>query len=524
MSFGAEVRRRLQLAAAGCAVVLVTLLVLVAAGASFLLEADRWIGEPIAGLARDHAWLESLSQVVAQATRPVWLTIVAVGVAMLLVVRGFRRPATWLVLVMTGCWTSTVLLKWLVGRERPDYALATLSDGSFPSGHSSSIACAAGVTLVLATLFVRRRSQRRLVVGLVGSVAFVVGLDRLLLGVHWPSDVVAGFALGALWVLAAAALADPTPRPASVEPMPNARPGTRHLAVILNPIKVDDPAAFRALVDRRAADLGWSEPEWFETTVEDPGRSMAHAAAIADAELVVVCGGDGTVRTVCAELAGTGIPVGVVPAGTGNLLARNLALPLYLNAAVEVALNGQDRAIDIVRVAGDGIEVDEHFLVMAGMGFDAAIMEGANDQIKAKVGWLAYVVAGLRHLMFPAVRVDISIDDEPFTRHRARTIVVGNVGFLQAGLPLLPDASIDDGRVDVVLVNPARFLSWLRVVVRIVGRRKKVDGTVNRMTGRKVVIKAAHDTPRQIDGDAIGAGTELVCECLPGRLLVRVPR
>ena len=76
----------------------------------------------------------------------------------------------------------------------------------------------------------------------------------------------------------------------------------------------------------------------------------------------------------------------------------------------------------------------------------------------------------------------------------------------------------------MVLVNPARFLSWLRVVVRIVGRRKKVDGTVNRMTGRKVVIKAAHDTPRQIDGDAIGAGTELICECLPGRLLVRVPR
>ena len=175
-------------------------------------------------------------------------------------------------------------------------------------------------------------------------------------------------------------------------------------------------------------------------------------------------------RTVCAELAGTGVPVGVVPAGTGNLLARNLDLPLYLNAAVEVGLNGQDRAIDIVRIAGDGIGEDEHFLVMAGMGFDAAIMEGATEQIKAKVGWFAYVISGLRNLMFPAIRVDISVDDGPFTRHRARTIVVGNVGFLQAGLPLLPDATIDDGRIDVVLVNPARFLSWLRVVVRVVGR------------------------------------------------------
>ena len=174
---------------------------------------------------------------------------------------------------------------------------------------------------------------------------------------------------------------------------------------------------------------------------------------------MLVCGGDGTVRTVCAELAGTGIPVGVVPAGTGNLLARNLDLPLYLNAAIDVALNGQDRAIDLVRVAGDGLGDDEHFLVMAGMGFDAAIMEGANEQIKAKVGWLAYVVAGLRNLMFPAVRVEISVDDGPFTKHRARTIVVGNVGFLQAGLPLLPDATIDDGRHRRGADQPRRFLS-----------------------------------------------------------------
>ena len=156
-----------------------------------------------------------------------------------------------------------------------------------------------------------------------------------------------------------------------------------------------------------------------------------------------------------------------MPAGTGNLLARNLDLPLYLRSAIDVGLNGQDRAIDIVRISGDGLGEDEHFLVMAGMGFDAAIMEGANDQIKARVGWLAYVVSGLRNLMFPAVRIDVSVDDGPVTRHRARTVVVGNVGFLQAGLPLLPDATIDDGRLDVVLVNPARFLSWLRVVWRV---------------------------------------------------------
>ncbi|HET6562043.1 MAG TPA: diacylglycerol kinase family protein [Marmoricola sp.] len=524
MSFGPETRQRLLVGAAAAALWVVLASLLVWLQPAFVDRVDHGFGEPFAAYTDRHAWVESTARFVASWTRFVPMTIYTLVVAALLAYRGFRRPALWMLVISLGCAGTTTLMKMLFARERPDYAHMELRDGGFPSGHSSGAAMAAGIAIVLAILFLRRRNQRRLVTVVALGFAFLIGLDRLLLGVHGLTDVLTGWALAAFWVTTAAYLVDPTPRAATADPLPTALPRTRQLAVILNPIKVEDPAAFRGLVNQRAAELGWAEPSWFQTTVADPGRSMAHEAAIEGAELVVVCGGDGTVRTVCAELAGTGIPVGVVPAGTGNLLARNLDLPLYLNAAVDVALNGQDRAIDIVRIAGDGFEDDEHFLVMAGMGFDAAIMEGANEQLKAKVGWLAYVVAGFRSLMFPAVRVDISVDDEPFTRHRVRTIVVGNVGFLQAGLPLLPDAAIDDGRIDVVMVNPARFLSWLRVVGRVVSRGRRVDETVNRMTGRKVVIKAAHSTPRQVDGDPIGAGQELICECLPGKLLVRVPR
>ena len=155
---------------------------------------------------------------------------------------------------------------------------------------------------------------------------------------HNPSDVVAGYAVGTFWVLVGLVVYHPAPAPKPVEAFVTPVPTTRQLAVVLNPIKVEDADAFRAMVEQRAAETGWGSPAWYTTTVEDPGRSMAEAAAISGAEMVLVCGGDGTVRTVCAELAGTGISVGVVPAGTGNLLARNLGIPLYFQAAVDVAL------------------------------------------------------------------------------------------------------------------------------------------------------------------------------------------
>ncbi len=484
-------------------------------------------GQPALAWASDTHLLQQALRVIEIAFSTMAMSIATAALAIFLIIRKQRRAAAYAVGVMLCTGLATTWLKVWVGRARPDWQhpAGLLENGAFPSGHASGVTAFVGILLVLTTMFSRRALVRRGVAFLLGLVVLIVCLDRILLGRHYPSDTVAGVLLGAGVVLVGLTLYSPVPRShaAAAEPLVESMPGTRDLAVIVNPIKMEDPVQFRTIVSTMAAEAGWSRPRWHYTTVEDPGAGMAHQASVDGADLVLVCGGDGTVREVCAELAGTGIPVGIIPAGTGNLLARNLEIPLYLRSAVDVALNGQDRAVDMVAVSGDGID-DTHFMVMAGMGMDAAIIEGVNDEIKKKVGWFAYVVAGSKSLRSPSVRLEISLDDGPVTKHRASTVVIGNVGYLQAGMPLLPDASIDDGQLDVLLLHPRSVFSWIPLAARLLARRTHTDEALNRMTGAKVVIRAAHDTPRQLDGDSIGAGRELRAECIHGRLLVRVPR
>ncbi|MCW2737154.1 YegS/Rv2252/BmrU family lipid kinase [Nocardioides sp.] len=491
------------------------------------LDAFDTEGRQLEDWANDSAWVMHALRLIEVAFGTLGMTILTIVLVVLLVVRRQRWAALLAAVVMIATSLATSGLKVWLGRDRPDWQdkLGLLSSYSFPSGHASSTAAYAAILVLLLVLFVRRASLRRLGITLALGFWLVVCADRVLLGRHYPTDVIAGSLLAVAIFFLALAFIDPLPRSTAArsEPLPEVYASERRLAVILNPIKVEDVGAFRATVGEMARESGWSEPTWQYTTIEDPGTGMAERAAVSGADLVMVCGGDGTVREVCAELAGTGIPVGIIPAGTGNLLARNLDIPLYLRSAIDVALNGQDRAIDLVNVGGDGIE-DTHFMVMAGMGFDAAIMEGVNEDIKKKIGWVAYVISGLKSLMFPAIRIEIQIDDEEPTVHRARTVLVGNVGFLQAGMPLLPDAAIDDGVLDVVILHPKKFLSWIPLAVRVLAKSQTVDELIDRRTGVRVRIKASTDTPRQLDGDSIGLGRELWMECVHGRLLVRVPR
>ncbi|TQL66178.1 YegS/Rv2252/BmrU family lipid kinase [Nocardioides albertanoniae] len=484
------------------------------------------IGRDASTVTAENDWVRTFWRVVEVGTD--WYAVVGVA---LLVAAGlfgrYPRAAVYVLVVVVITLIVRFGLVLFVDRKRPTWQTVDWlhESPSYPSGHATGIAVLAGVIAVVVTMFVRRRGIRRLAYTGLTLLVLLVAADRVFLGRHFPSDVVGGIVFAAGAVFLGMAIYTPLPASHSIRhrPLVDSVRGDRRIAVVLNPIKVESVEQFKAMVTTMATEAGWKAPTWHLTTVDDPGTGMARAAQEEGADLVLVCGGDGTVREVCSALAGTGIAVGIVPGGTGNLLARNLSIPLYIRAAIDVALTGQDRAIDLVEVSGDNLE-DTNFLVMAGMGFDAAIMSGVNEDIKKRIGWMAYVLSALKSLMFPSMRLEISVDDSEFTKHRARTVVVGNVGYLQANMPLLPEASLDDGLVDVVLLYPQRFWSWLPLAFRVLSKQPRTDDLLNRMTGRSVVIRTNHDQPRQLDGDTISEGRELRMECVPGRLLVRVPR
>ncbi len=294
-------------------------------------------------------------------------------------------------------------------------------------------------------------------------------------------------------------------------------------AIIVNPSKFDDLAALKDQVATTCAENRWSDPAWYETTAEDPGTGQAREALVAGAGLVCPLGGDGTVRAVATALLDTGIPLGLLPAGTGNLLARNLGLPLDdLRAALAVAVTGRDAGVDAGMVAFDERD-PELFLVMAGMGLDAEAVAGASVELKRRFGWVAYAFSGLKSLVRSGFSVRVAAGGQRAFSQHATTVMIGNCGELTAGVRLMPDARVDDGLLDVAVVSPRSLGSWLAVAAYILTRHRVGHSAIAHLRGPRVRIIAAEPVDAQLDGDAVGAVTTVTCSVRPGSLIVRVP-
>ena len=302
------------------------------------------------------------------------------------------------------------------------------------------------------------------------------------------------------------------------------------VAIVANPSKFTDLDEVKGSAAVVAAEAGWPEPRWYETTVEDPGRGQAVQAVRDGATLVCSLGGDGTVRSVVQGLLEerppddeAEVPLGLLPAGTGNLLARNLGLPIDdLAESLRIALTGTTRRIDVGRASFDDGDV-EVFLVAAGVGLDAETMANVDEDVKKKVGWIAYVLAAGKSLLRKGFRVSVVADGHRARSQHARTVMVGNCGELTAGAQLMPDARVDDGLLDALVVSPKGFLGWGSVLLDFATRHRLGHPSVKRVQAQKVEVLLGSPEEGELDGDVVGQVRAMLCEVHAGALPVRVP-
>jgi len=294
------------------------------------------------------------------------------------------------------------------------------------------------------------------------------------------------------------------------------------VAVIVNPGRIGDVRRAREAVTSLVTALDEPVPLWLETSPEDPGPGQARQAIRDGATMVLAWGGDGTVMGVAAELAHTDVALGVLPGGTGNLLARNMGIPLAVSDAITCAYRGRDRRIDLLDVyLGRGERRVSS--VMCGMGWDAAMM-AAPEALKKTLGWGAYAIEGARRFRQQPMRLRMSIDGGPEQHLYGRTVLIANVGTLVAGLDLLPESEPDDGCLEVLVIDPSTPLDWLRTTAGIVrGKGSEGDPSRTLLRGRDVVVSTGQSRKRQVDGDLVSDGHGFHVRVLAGALKVRVP-
>ncbi len=242
------------------------------------------------------------------------------------------------------------------------------------------------------------------------------------------------------------------------------------VVAIVHPGKAGHDAADRLAT--WAHDLGHAAPHVVQTTAESPGTEQARSAVAAGADLVIAWGGDGTVTAVATGLLDTGVPLGIIPGGTGNLLARNLDLPLVEAKAAAIAFDGVDRLIDVVELGLGGRVVVS--TVIAGIGLDAALID-APESLKNALGPSAYVLNSVRAMRHERMRVGVALDGGKPHWYHARSVLVTNVGGLIGGLDVAPESDETDGLLDVVVLPLGTPLDWARTATRLVRRNPPSD-------------------------------------------------
>jgi diacylglycerol kinase (ATP) len=262
---------------------------------------------------------------------------------------------------------------------------------------------------------------------------------------------------------------------------------------------------------------GVVEPRWIEVPKSRFAPKQVKRLLKDGVDLLVVWGGDGMVQRCVDALAGTDVALAVVPAGTANLFATNLGIPQDIEQAVAIALRGDRRKLDAGRFNG------EHFAVMAGAGFDAAMIRDADGTLKDRLGRAAYVVTGSKNLRAKPFKAKIEVDGAPWYAGDASCILIGNVGRLFGGVDVFEDASPDDGRLEIGVVHADGVTDWVRTLARTAVGHAERSPLVQSTSARSMKVKLNRKVLYELDGGdrekvkkfAVKVRPEAVTVCVP---------
>lgn len=313
-----------------------------------------------------------------------------------------------------------------------------------------------------------------------------------------------------------------------------------HYAFIINPSK-PTAATTRARIKEYCANKGLTEVMFIDTQLDKDGRACAKEALARGADVVIAVGGDGTVRTVASALGGTGHAMGIIPIGTGNLFARNMGIPLDdVEAALTIAVSHGSHRVDVgrLRILDDPDEDHAHaFLIIAGVGFDAVMIDDTDPKLKKNISWLAYFISGAKHLFTPKYHASITIkgpDGETFTQQDTefRTFMAGNCGQIPV-FSLMPDASFNDGLLDFEMIDTnGGLIGWANLFGDVVhqtitGKASQsplsTHSHIDQMQGVQAEVMLDKPVPAQVDGDMLPETRHILFSVDREALLVRVP-
>jgi YegS/Rv2252/BmrU family lipid kinase len=272
---------------------------------------------------------------------------------------------------------------------------------------------------------------------------------------------------------------------------------------------------------RLITDEGIDELVWHEVPKSKKAPKQVRKALATEPDLLLVWGGDGMVQrsldTLARTKGGTKVPVGIIPAGTANLLATNLGIPHDLPEAVRIAFHGHRRDLDLGKLNG------EHFAVMAGIGFDGAMIQDADGKLKDRLGKLSYVYTGLRHLNSETPKATIKVDGTAWFADEASCVLVGNVSMVTGGIKAFDDAKPDDGWLDVGVATARGVTQWARTMGRMAVGRSEDSPFVHMTRARRIDVKLKEPLMYELDGGARGSVKKIRVEVVPAAVKICVP-